>query len=77
MIGEYQKGKSRYHKIETREYKAIKLRDVYRKKELVEMRENIAELILTTELKKIDYFLEKEGNRILLRKSSNNFLCRI
>jgi len=26
MIGEYQKGKSRYHKMETREYKAIKYR---------------------------------------------------
>ena len=33
-------------------------------KELVEMREDIAELILTTKLKKIDYFLEKEGNGV-------------
>ena len=33
-------------------------------KELVEMREDIAELILTTKLKKIDYFVEKEGNGV-------------
>jgi len=33
-------------------------------KELVEMREDIAELILTTKLKKIEYFVEKEGNGV-------------
>ena len=33
-------------------------------KELVEMRPDIAELILTTKLKKIEYFVEKEGNGV-------------
>ncbi|UUV17341.1 hypothetical protein NRK67_00440 [Fusobacteria bacterium ZRK30] len=33
-------------------------------KELVEMRKDIAELILTTKLKKIEYFVEKDGNGV-------------
>jgi len=33
-------------------------------KELVEMRDDIAKLILTSKLKKIDYFVEKEGNGV-------------
>lgn len=33
-------------------------------KELVEMREDIAELILITKLKKIEYFVEKEGKGV-------------
>ena len=33
-------------------------------KELVEMREDIAELILTTKLKKMEYFVEKDGNGV-------------
>jgi len=33
-------------------------------KELIEMRDDIAELILTTKLKKIKYFVEKEGNGV-------------
>ena len=32
--------------------------------ELVEMREDIADLILTTKLKKMEYFVEKEGNGV-------------
>jgi hypothetical protein len=33
-------------------------------KELVEIREDIAELILTTKLKKMEYFVEKDGNGV-------------
>ena len=33
-------------------------------KELVEMRTDIGELILTTKLKKIEYFVEKESNGV-------------
>ena len=32
--------------------------------ELVELRTDIADLILNTKLKKIDYFVEKEGNGV-------------
>ena len=33
-------------------------------KELVEIRKDIAELILTTKLKKMEYFVEKDGNGV-------------